>query len=196
MQVGQSAWTIAPPNGWKYAHASAETMAASQGAVIAVTTYDKRDASRSRDAVVRDLGGRLGLTLPAKRDLFPKKAHKRQAVAGIMLSLYQFGGVRRSEHRGALLVFTTDMPSDAAILGVAFVADDDKSDGDQAIVRAIGSLALPEATTAAPAPPRVSAAKLSTSPKTEIPAHAPDVRRSAASNKGSEKQNYGALDLH
>ncbi len=195
MQVGQSEWTIAPPNGWRFAHASAETMAASPGAVIAVTTYDKHDTSRSRETVMRELSGRLGLTLPARRDLFPKKPHKRQAVAGIMLSLYQFGGVRRSEHRGVVLVFTTDMPSDAAILGVAFVADDDRSNGDQAIVRTIGSLALPEAAAPAPAPPRMSAAKLSNSPKTEIPAHAPDVRRSAAS-KGTEKQNYGALDLH
>jgi len=147
--------------------------------MIAVTTFDRLNKSRSREAVIRELTERVGVTLPARKDLLPKKPHKRQPVGAITLSFYQFERVRRSQHTGVMLIFTTDLPSNAAVLGVAFVASDDRNTGDQAVLRAIESLTPPEAS--APKPERAPLAKLRSSDSTEP--------------RPAEKENYG-LDLH
>jgi hypothetical protein len=98
----------------------------------------------------------------------PKRPHKRQSVAGVTVSFYQFEHARRSHQHGALLVFTTDSPSDAAILGAAFVSDDDRRVADQAIVRAIESLNPPVASAASPAPPVVQKARLPATEPTPV----------------------------
>jgi hypothetical protein len=150
-------------------------------AVLAVTTFDRLDKTRNREAILRELTEKVGVLVPARKDLLPKKPHKRQAVGAITLSLYQFDRVRRSQRDGMMVVFTSDLPSSAAVLGLAFVASDDKSQEDRAIVRAIESLSPPEA--ASPRPERTPAVKLRNS---ESPADDPAKRK---------KENYG-LDLH
>jgi hypothetical protein len=118
--------------------------------MLAVTTYSRRDQSRRRDTVVRELAQRVGIDVPARKDLFPRSSRKRQMVGGVVLSLHQVDGLRRAQTSGALLVFTTDLPSDAAILGVAFVASDDKNHADTAVLRAVASLLPPAAPGSAP----------------------------------------------
>jgi hypothetical protein len=140
---------------------SAGTFAQIPSAMIAVTTYDRLDKARPREAILRELSERVGVAFPARKELFPRKPHKRQAVGAIMLSLYQFADVRHSQHHGVMVVFTTDLPSNAAVIGLAFVANDDKHRGNQAVLHAIESLSPPEV--AGPAPERVPKAGLPTS---------------------------------
>ncbi|HKQ70588.1 MAG TPA: hypothetical protein VJT73_14675 [Polyangiaceae bacterium] len=170
---------MAPPTGWKFAHAPAATFASVPDAMIAVTTFDRQNKSRSREAVVRELAEHVGVTLPARKDILPRKPHKRQPIGAITLSFYQFERVRRSQHHGVMLVFTTDLPSTEALLGVAFVASDDRNKGDQAVLRAIESLTPPDV--AAPTTEHAPTAKLRSSEPAAEPAPA-------------EKENYG-LDL-
>ncbi len=89
--VGRSGWTIAPPGGWKFAQKEDATIAASAGATIAVTTYDRLSKSRSRDVVFREIAGGLGVDLAGREVLFPKRPHKRRPVGDVVVSLYELG---------------------------------------------------------------------------------------------------------
>jgi hypothetical protein len=178
--IGQSGWSIVPPSGWRFAHASTTTFASMPDAVMAITTFDRLDKSRSRETILRELTEKLGVSIPARKELLPKKPHKRQAVGSITLSLYQFDRVRRSQQNGVMVVFTSDLPSSAAVLGLAFVAASDRRQEDRAVVRAIESLSPPEA--AAPRPERTPTAKLHNS-------------ESEPDTPAKRKENYG-LDLH
>jgi len=95
----------------------------------------------------------------------------------VTVSFYQFEKTRRSQQNGALLVFTTDLPSDAAILGVAFVSEDDRSAADQAIARAIESLNPPAVPVSNPERPEVQKARLNSNEPMPV------------------EPNYGRLDL-
>jgi hypothetical protein len=172
-----------PPAGWKFARASDRTLAAGPAAIIAVTTYDRLNTSRPRETVLRDVAERLGVVLPDRKSLFPKKPHQRHTVGEVGLSLYQFDRIRRSQENGVMVIFTTDLPSDAAVLGVAFVADNDRDNADQAILRAIESLNPP----VAPGPTAERAPKLTAPASRRSPPEPP--------NAGTDQQGYH-LDLH
>jgi len=173
--VGRSGWTIALPRGWTFARDAHATIAANLGATIAVTTYDRSNRSRSRDAVLRRIAEGLGIDVAGRETLLPKRPHKRQPVGDVVVSLYELGRTRRSQQEGVLVVFTTDLPSDAAVLGVAFVTEHDKTTAGPQIVRAIESLDPPVAPGSSLEPPPVVKARLSS----DVP----------------DEPNYG-LDLH
>lgn len=159
------------------AHKAGTTIAAGSAATIAVTTYDKLGKLRSRDDVLREVAAHVGVDLPTRKGLLPKRAHRRHPVAGVTVSFYQFEKIQRSQRTGVLVVFMTDLPSDAAVLGMAFVADGDKSEANQAIVRAVESLQPPAVRVTSPERPAVQKARL---PSTDAP---------------SDSSSYG-LDLH
>jgi hypothetical protein len=81
-------------------------------------------------------------------------------VGDVVVSLYELGRARRSQQDGVLVVFTTDLPSDAAVLGVAFVTERDKATAGPQIVRAIESLDPPVAPGSSLEPPPVVKARL------------------------------------
>jgi hypothetical protein len=167
---------MVPPGGWTLAHKAGATIVDAPSATIAVTTYDRMSKSPSRDDVLRDMAARVGVDLPSRKGLL-KRPQKREPVGGVTLSFYQFDKTRRSQQNGTLVVFITDSPSNAAVLGMAFVADHDKSSSDEAVRRAIESLQPPAAPVVSPERPVVQKARLQQTEPTR------------------EEPNYG-LDLH
>jgi hypothetical protein len=144
---------------------------------MGVTTYNRRTGARSRDHALRELASEIAIDLPPAKAALPKRPQKRQALGALTLSLYQIETAQRGGQHGVLVVFTTDLPSDAAILGIAFVGDGDRSGAEKAIARAIDSLEPPPAPVAMPERPVVQKARLSTDPPpTTEPTYGLDLR--------------------
>ena len=143
------AWTIAPPEGWKYAAEASAVVALTDTAALAITTFesaaDKKPAAvkaknARRDEAITRLAEKLGVAR-AKKFAFPAKPHQASKVHGIDVALYQFDGAKRGGEPGPLLVFVAQLVPDRALLGLAFVAENDTANADAAVLAAIDSLA-------------------------------------------------------
>jgi hypothetical protein len=94
-----------------------------------------------RETVLRGIADRLGVTLPRKRELLKRKPDQKEKVGELDVELFQIDGCARQGKKGPLLVFSVKTGEGAALLGMGFVADDDKDGSDAAIMKAIGTIA-------------------------------------------------------
>lgn len=140
-KIGETSWTIQPPQGWTFAQ-GAEVVTVTESAALAVTSYErpKNAAKRgaARDAALTAVTEKIGVA--PKKLVWPARPHKRSKVGTLEVSLYQFGGAKRDHDAGPLLVFSAPLTPDLLLIGAAFVADNDKSNADSAVLKAIESL--------------------------------------------------------
>jgi hypothetical protein len=145
-------WSIAPPTQWTYAKERDATIARTDGAVLAATTYDGRPpvvekpkktasttpATKARDEALEGITKKIAVTL-LKKMTWPAKPARVVAVGDREVALHQIDGATQDGKRGALLVFTSK-PSEETLLGVGFVLESDTKDADRAILTGLESL--------------------------------------------------------
>src|SRR5262249_38313164 len=83
-RIGNVGWDFAPPEGWTYAQGDDVTTASAKSASLGVAMHDGTGVKNERglrDEVLRRIAGRLGVTLPRKRELLKRKPAKRAKVS-------------------------------------------------------------------------------------------------------------------
>jgi hypothetical protein len=148
-RIRESGWDFVPPEGWTYAQEAEQTVATGKNAALAVTARDKSEDKKPREEredALRALLDKLGVTLPKRKIVLPKKPDQSEKIADLAVELFQLDGAKREGKKGPLLVFAADLPDRRVLVGVGFVADDDQDNSDGAIMSSIHSLA--RATTA------------------------------------------------
>jgi hypothetical protein len=153
-RIGQAGWDFAPPEGWTYAQGADVTTATAQSATLGVVARDGatwRNERWVREQTLRLVAERLGLTLPRKRELIKRKPDQKEKVGELAVDLYQLDGAAHEGKKGPLLVFSARIGPSKMLVGVGFVADDDKDNSDAAIMKSIESIASREARSSPPA---------------------------------------------
>jgi hypothetical protein len=145
-RIQRTGWDFEPPTQWTYAQGTEATTARSKSAILIISSQAPQGGGGNNEIFLRSVADQIKVVLPKRKRLIPKKPDKLQDVGALHLSLYQLGAVREASP-GALLVFTTNLPQGLVLLGAAFVSDDDADNSDEAILKAIDSIAL-----AAPVP--------------------------------------------
>lgn len=143
-RIKRVGWEFAPPEGWTYAQEEDLTIASGKAAILGVTTFDANDAKAARtgrEDTLRLVADKLGLTLPKKKTYFGKKPDHKQKVGDLDVELYQLDGAKRDGKKGPLLIFAAHATNERVLLGAGFVADDDADNSDEAIMKAIESIA-------------------------------------------------------
>jgi hypothetical protein len=159
--IVKSDWTIEPPTGWTYAQQADATVALLGESSFAVVVYptEPKKATADWEKQVGEIAAKLEVSPANKKKISqPKKSAGVKPVGALKVNLYQFDGATHGSRKGPLLVFSTDLPEGKALLGVAFVPEDDSSKADEAILKAIESIA------AAPAPAPAAAPAASGAP--------------------------------
>lgn len=142
-----------PPVGWTYAKETTATVAQKDpSALVVVAREVKVDPKKKKappvppplradalEAVVK----RLDVTFPGKKGKpkLGKKPDREEKVGDRKALLFQLDGAQRQGKKGPLLVFETRDDAGALVLGAAFVAEDDTTNADAEILKAIASLA-------------------------------------------------------
>jgi hypothetical protein len=142
-RIGQVGWQFAPPASWVYAQGDELTIATGKGGVLGVAAHEALDVKKERaqrEEALRLMAGKLGVTLPKKKTLIAKKPDKKQKVSDVDVDFYQFEGAQLEGRSGPLLFFVAKASKEQVLLGLAFVADDDGDQSDQAIMAAIETL--------------------------------------------------------
>ncbi len=146
-KITNSSLIFTPAPGWIFAQQSSSTLAqqSDTGPAIAFLgiDIDPKDAKKevaSKDAALAELAKQLGLA-PLKRKVAWKKPDDKKTVGSFKVDFWQLeeGGVRGSK-KGPMLVVATPGGEGKDVIGVGFVPDDDKTDADAAILKAIESL--------------------------------------------------------
>ena len=156
-RIRKSGFGIAIPQGWTYAQQDDATLVTTASAEFAVATYDAgadtKTTNANREAAFDALVKLLAVTAP-KHKVAWGHAAKKSKVGALDMSLWQADDVARADKKGPVLVFGAQLPDKSFLLGAGFVAADDSTDADKAILAAIDSIApLPaEAPAAAPTP--------------------------------------------
>lgn len=171
--IQETGWTIAPPAGWTYAHASDATMVVSEKSAIVIEAVPVPNPKKPpRAQALASVVEKLAVKFPkrkAKLDL-PRRADKTTAIASLKVAFYQLDGAVRDAKKGPLLVFAANLPEGSLLVGAGFVPDDDKSNADAAILKAVESLATtPPTTPQAKAPPAAEADASAPTPATTAP---------------------------
>jgi hypothetical protein len=170
-RIARSSFVFAPVAGWIYAQGEGATVAqdgGDSGAAIVIAVYeaDAKDAKKelaARDAAFEQLAKQIALTPPKGkvRWQLPTCQCKGSSCTGsggelckamkpaseLKSSVWQLDGGVRAGKKGPLLVVHAALPDNKALLGLGFVADDDKSGADAGILKAIESIG-PGATSA------------------------------------------------
>jgi hypothetical protein len=148
-------WTIEPPSGWTYAQQQDATIAILGEASFAVVVYapEPKKETASWEKQATEVAGKLEVAMATKKKLtMPKKPAIVKPVGTLKVNLYQFDGATHATRKGPLLVFSTELPDGKALLGAGFVPEDDTSKADEAILKAIESIALVPGQASPPAP--------------------------------------------
>lgn len=159
-RIGKSGMTASPPAGWVYAQMPDHLVAQSTAAAVAVLVTDafpdkkkKKELKDAQNALITSLAEKVGVTFPKlekkwkkqkKEGLavptWPRKAQGTKEVGEVKFALYQFDGAMRGEKKGPMLVFTAPVDDGHIVAGAGFVAADDDSDADGAILTMIESI--------------------------------------------------------
>lgn len=153
-RIGQVGWQFAPPASWIYAQGEELTIATSKGGVMGVAVRQAVDVKKERaerEEALQLVAGKLGVTLPKKKNFITKKPDKKKKVGDVDIEFYQFEGAKLDGRTGPLLFFVAKMSTEQVLVGAGFVSDDDGEDADRAIMTAIESLG-PTASESATAP--------------------------------------------
>jgi hypothetical protein len=141
--VKDSGFTFAPPVGWAFAKEEALSVASTTTAAMAVTAHDLGAAKKepqSRLAALDLLAAKMGVALPKKKLVWPKKAHDVLETGGMKISLWQVEKLTRNKAKGVLLVFWATPSGGQGITGAGFVSNDDATKADDAILGAVKSI--------------------------------------------------------
>jgi hypothetical protein len=165
-RIARSPLVFTPVAGWTYAQGEAATVAqdaGESGAAIVISLYegDPKDAKKelaAREAAFEQMAKLISLTPPKNkvRWQLPTCQCKGAACTGsggelckamkpsgeLKASVWQVDGGVRGGKKGPLLVVQATLPDNRGLLGVGFVADDDKSGADAGILKAIESIGL------------------------------------------------------
>jgi hypothetical protein len=154
--IAGSGLTFEAPEGWTYAHDDDATIVRSDQAVVVLRTCAQCDAkgakesAAARDEVAGKLLAQAGAAPPPKKKLpWPKRPQQVLEVGKLRVSLWQIDKATRDGKAGPLLLLSAPLGEGRAVTGVGFVAEDDHSNADAAILRALKSLAPAEAEAAA-----------------------------------------------
>jgi hypothetical protein len=145
-RIGRSGLVLTPPEGWTYAQTEENCVASSKdAAAMAVATH----ATGKPQQLLANLHGTFDALLSAM-GLAPVKpkpywwlrpADKVEKVGDLKVSLWQIDGGARGDKHGPLVLFSAPLPDGRAMLGAGFVPSDDKTNADQAILKAVESIA-------------------------------------------------------
>jgi hypothetical protein len=142
--IRDAGWDFAPPVGWTYAQGAETTIAIGRHGALAVTTREKGDDKslrEHREEMLRALAAQIGVLLPKKKHLIPKKPDQAEKISDLDVDFFQLDGSKREGKKGPLLIFTAELPERQVLLGVGFVSDDDEENSDGAIMNSIHSMA-------------------------------------------------------
>lgn len=141
--------TLAPPPGWTFAHATGGTIASSNGSAFAVAVFAIENPKKPppRALALAAIVDKLAVTFPKRKGKldFPRRADKTSTVGPLKIAFYQLDGAVRETKKGPLLVFSTNAPEGGILVGAGFVPDDDSSNADAAILKAVESLSTADA---------------------------------------------------
>ena len=153
--------TLAPPPGWTFAHATGGTIALSNTSAIAVAVFAIENPKKPppRALALAAIVEKLAVTFPKRKGKldFPKRADKTSTVGTLKVAFYQLDGAVRETKKGPLLVFTTSAPEGGFLVGAGFVPEDDDSNADAAILKAVESISDAAANNTARAPQKDAA---------------------------------------
>ena len=132
--IVSSGQSFEPVSGWAYAAESEATIAqlGDSGPAFAALGYEggdpKTDAA-TRDAALETLIGKIGVAVKSKK-LRWNKPLEESDIGKLKVSMWQLEGANRGDKRGPLLVFAAPLTDGKALLGIAFVPDDDETSAD------------------------------------------------------------------
>jgi hypothetical protein len=162
-RIAGTTYVFTPVAGWVYAQLSNVTIAQinaenSPAMVIAAYAADK-DAKKElaqRDTAFADLSKEIGLTPPKAKANWKTPTCKcvgkacagsggdlckaMKPVSDLKANVWQLDGGVRGGKKGPLLVVQAPLTEGRALLGIAFVPDDDASGADQSILKSIESI--------------------------------------------------------
>jgi hypothetical protein len=146
-KIAKTDLAFEPPSGWVYAQTESATIAQTDdsGAVAVIAGYDAGDpkekkAEANREAQFEALIKQVNVGFKKKVN-WKKKPDDTKEAAGLKISLWEVdGAATRGDKKGALLIFTAPIEGTKVLLGVGFVADEDKSPA-ASIVKSIDTLA-------------------------------------------------------
>jgi hypothetical protein len=142
-KIRKTNWAMELPPGWTYAEDDRATIAFEGGAVLSVGSYEKwssEDEATRRDRALNAVNHVAAVGL-LRKVTWPKRPAKTMKVGSLEVNLYQFNDAHHDEKKGPLLVFTAKLPEGPTLIGTGFVPDDDASNADQKILKAVESLA-------------------------------------------------------
>ena len=143
--IVNSGQSFEPISGWAYAAESEATISqlGDNGPAFAALGYDggdpKTDAA-TRDTALETLVGKIGVTVKSKK-LRWNKPLEESDIGKLKVSMWQLEGANRGDKRGPLLVFAAPLTDGKALLGIAFVPDDDTTSADASILTSIETIA-------------------------------------------------------
>ncbi len=170
-------WDFAVPVGWQYVQWPECTLVSSDTAALAIgATPEKNKDDKAKKEVkppeakenaLRELADRATIALPKRRGLLARKPDKVEQTGELKMSFFQFEGTKREQMKGTALVVTAELSESRTLIGLGFVADDDKSNSDESIMQSLSSLAhAPTAAGEAGAPAQDNAPSPQTKPAT------------------------------
>jgi hypothetical protein len=172
--IAGTSLTMAPPAGWTYAHGPGGVMVVSSASAIAVEAVAVTDPKKPpRAQTLASVVEKLSVKFPKRKgklDL-PKKADKTTAIGSMKVAFYQLDGAVRESKKGPLLVFSTTLPEGPLLMGAGFVPEDDTTNADAAILKAVESIS--NAPPQPPPPPATPPASGAPSPPASGSAPAP-----------------------
>jgi len=149
-RVLDSGVSVEPPPGWQYAQQPDATLATSDGAAFAVTIHrvgDPRDLKErltlrlaALDLLLKD----AGLTPPRAYYFWLKPAEEVKKVGDLKVTIWQLDDATDGAKKGSLVVFVAPLApaTKTALIGIGFVPNDDKSNADAAILKAIDTITV------------------------------------------------------
>jgi hypothetical protein len=143
VRIKQSGYAFDPPVGWVFAHEEALGIASTTGGAIAATAHvldNPKKEAPSRLLALDLLMARMEVTPPKKKLTWPKKPADILDVGDLKISLWQVEKATRKDVKGDLLVFWATPSEGQGITGVGFVASDDKTGADEAILKSIKTM--------------------------------------------------------
>jgi hypothetical protein len=150
-RVVDSGLTFEPPAGWEYAQQKDAAIATSSGASLAMTTHDIGDPHDLRKQLTLRLAAFdallkvMGVTPPRARYFWMKAPEMVKTIGALKVTLWQLDGASRDKSKGPLLIVAAPLSATKALIGAAYVPDDDKSGADAAILKAIDTLKTSDA---------------------------------------------------
>ena len=151
LAIGTSGYQLTVAPGWTHAKGPTGVQAVKDGTSLAFAfgqfdgpapKEEKKKTEARRLNAVTELAGAVGITLPKK----PKFAHgDKKPVKDLTLQIFDMDGAERDGKKGVLGVFLAPTKSGSWLVGIGFVAEQDRAESSQ-ILSMVDSIATASAT--------------------------------------------------